>query len=155
MQLLRLGDLRGDRMEVISHLWQHYSIEILAALIIATVVLLGRFAAALLTSIFSPIKISGEWETKLDRGSGLTKHEDVKIHQCIQRVWGRATSTDGRSFRISGWRQSLFGLPSQEPYDRLRRKSPQDHGTRKGNEGLRSWNRSRQRSTADLQIRMD
>jgi hypothetical protein len=88
--------------EVISGLWQHYSVEILVAVIIAAVLLSARIVAALLTSIFSPIKISGDWETKLDRGSGLKRHEDVKVRQFIHRVWGRATSVDGRSFRFRG-----------------------------------------------------
>ena|SRR5579864_3339740 len=89
-------------METLSHLWQHWSIEILVAIILVFIGLLKGAFAALLTSLFSPIKINGDWETQLDRGSGLARHEDVKLKQCIHRVWGQATSTDGRHFKLNG-----------------------------------------------------
>src|ERR1700682_3124967 len=89
-------------MEIFSHVWQHYSVEILVAAIIAGVALFARLLAALLTSMFSPVKISGGWETKLDRGSGLTKHEDATIHQVVHRVWGRTIRVDGQVFRVTG-----------------------------------------------------
>jgi hypothetical protein len=89
-------------METISHVWQHYTIEVIVAAILAAVALLARFLAYVLTSIFSQIKIGSEWETKLDRGAGFAKHEDVKLKQFIHRIWGHATTTDGRKFRFRG-----------------------------------------------------
>jgi hypothetical protein len=89
-------------MEILIRIIQEHIELIIAAGIVAALTICWKLLASIATSIFSPVPIQGNWETRLDRGTGLEKHEDATVHQFINRVWGPTTDTDGTRFRFRG-----------------------------------------------------
>src|SRR3984957_19842392 len=77
-----------DVLDLTWEVLKHYATEfgVVAALVVLA--LLAKFGAWVLTRVFSKHRVSGQWETQLDRGSGLQKHEDAVLNQFIHHVWG-------------------------------------------------------------------
>jgi hypothetical protein len=89
-------------MDIIELIFQRYFVEIGVVVAIAIMTLLWRMWSKVLTSVFSPNKVFGNWETMLDRGSGFARHEDVTLNQFIHFVWGTAVALDGMKYRHKG-----------------------------------------------------
>jgi hypothetical protein len=81
---------------------KHYATEfgVVAALVVLA--LLAKFGAWVLTRVFSKHRVSGQWETQLDRGSGLQKHEDAVLNQFIHHVWGTSIDQARTKYSLRG-----------------------------------------------------
>jgi hypothetical protein len=86
-------------MDIINAALDHYLVTLGAILVIVLVTGLWNLVARTVT-FFVRIKVSGQWETTLDRGPGPVRHEDVALHQFIHRVWGHSKTQGRETYKI-------------------------------------------------------
>jgi hypothetical protein len=89
-------------MGIFGQIIRHYGVEIGAAAAIAIMTSLWRTWSMILTSVFGSNKVFDNWETMLDRGAGLVRHEEVTLNQFIHFVWGTTVAQDGMRYRQRG-----------------------------------------------------
>jgi hypothetical protein len=88
-------------MGIINAALAHYVETLGAIAVIALLTVFWNLVARTVT-FFVRIKVSGQWETTLDRGTGPTRHEEVTLHQFIHRVWGHSKTQGRETYKLQG-----------------------------------------------------
>lgn len=78
---------------------------VVAGLIVLIVIRLWDRLRNSASRMFGTVPVGGKWITKIERGGRLERHEEVKLHQFVCRVWGTQTAVEGpsRTYRVRGY----------------------------------------------------
>jgi hypothetical protein len=99
-------------MELIQTVFDHYLVTALAAVVLALIILAFKGVRAVLLRLINrafPVPlVDGSWETEVRRtNSANERHENVKLSQFANKVWGTAIRIDGKgSYELRG---EVFG----------------------------------------------
>lgn len=97
-------------MNIVEFLWavwrviyDHLLVNVAAAIVLLIVVFFWRRVASILSRL-THVPVAGKWTTQIMRGTQMSDHEIVVLHQFGSRVWGETRETTGsnRTYRIHG-----------------------------------------------------